>query len=470
MKIETTPREDHQITMTVEIEADKMQSAKKRSARQLAKRGKIPGFRPGKAPYQVIVQNYGEQAVVEGAIDILLDEVYPKALNEAKIEPGAQGTLEEVESLDPPKFVFVVPLQPEVELGDYRSVRMDYEYEAPGEEALEEKLAEIQRMYTNTAEVERPIEIGDYIKADVIGKDGEEVVFEHTEMPFFVSEQMRENEVPFSGFAQSLVGTAVGESKSTSYTHAEDDEDEELRGKEIVYEATIKVVHGTVLPDLDDEFAQKLGLPTFEALEKELKTELENESRSTYDDEYFTALIDKIKEGATIKYPPQVLTRETEYVVEDIKQRLAQQGMEFDAYLKMKETTLEAFTAEEAQPVAQKRLERSLLFDEIARSEKLELAEDEIEQEFNQTLMSLAYQGFNLNELKGGARAQREIANNVAQQSAAQVMTRKTLDRMKAIATGEQEKAEQEAAAAEEAIEEPKEAETSEVNEEEAAE
>ena len=75
MKIETTPREDHQVTMTVEIEQDQMDGAKRRSARQLAKRGKVAGFRPGKAPYNVILHNYGDQAVIEGAIDILLEEI-----------------------------------------------------------------------------------------------------------------------------------------------------------------------------------------------------------------------------------------------------------------------------------------------------------------------------------------------------------------------------------------------------------
>ncbi len=464
MKIETTPREDHQVTMTVEIEQDQMEGAKRRSARQLAKRGKIAGFRPGKAPYNVILQNYGEQAVIEGAIDILLEEVYPKALEEAEIEPGAQGSLEEMESLEPPKFIFTIPLKPEIDLGDYRKIRMDYKFKAPGKAELDAKLEELQRMYANTAEVERPIEEGDYIKADIVGKkvgaEGDEaVVYEKKDHPIFITEKKRESEEPFVGFAKKLIGASVGQKKSTTKTHGAKDENEDLRGAKVKYTTTINVVHGTELPELDDEFAAKLGVPTMDELRETIEKNIEDENRAEYDDEFFTALIDKIKEDATIKYPPQVLERETELVIEDMSQRLSQQGMEFEAYLKMQETTLEKFTEEEARPVAEKRLERGMIFDELAQREEIEINDGDLEAEFNQTMMNLASQGYNFNNVKGGARAQKAIANNVAQQSATQLMTRLTLDRMKDIATGDFAKAEKEAAKAAKASEAAKEAE-----------
>jgi trigger factor len=490
LKIETTPREDHQVTMTVELEQDKMEGAKRRSARQLAKRGKIAGFRPGKAPYNVIVQQYGEQAIIEGAVDILLEEIYPKALEEAELEPGAQGSLEEMESLEPPKFVFTIPLRPEIDLGDYRKIRVPYKYKKPDEAEVDAKLEELQKMYANTEEVERPIEDGDYIKADVVGKkvgaEGDDaIVFEKLDHPFFITTEKREDEEPFVGFVKKMIGMSVGESKSTSKKFSKDHEDENLREASVKYKITVNVVHGSTIPELDDEFAKKLGAgETVAEMREIIGQDLERESVSEYDDEYFTALIDKIKEGATIKYPPQILEREVEMVIADMSQRLSQQGMEFEAYLKMQDTDLEKFTEEEARPAAEKRLERGMIFDELAQLEELEIAEGALESEFNQTLMGLASQGFNLDNVKGGARAQKEIANNVAQQSAAQLMTRMTLDRMKDIATGDFEKAQKEAEKAakktekeaakaakeEEKAEEPKEVEVPEEKGEEASE
>ena len=454
MKIETTPREDHQVTMTVELEAEQMERAKKRSARQLAKRGKIAGFRPGKAPYDVIRRQYGDEAIIEGAVDILLDEVYPKALDEAKLEPSGPGALETME-MEPPKFVFVVPLKPEVDLGDYRKIRMEYKYKKPGDAEVDAKLEELQKMYATTAEVERPIEEGDFVKADIVGKKvgakaDEAIVYEETDHPIFITAEKRDAEEPFVGFAKKLIGMSAGDTKTISKKFPKKHEDENLREATVKYKVTINVVHGTEFPELNDEFAQRLGAgETMEAFRELLLKDLEAESVTEYDDEYFTALIDKIKEGATIKYPPQVLDHETEAVLEDIKQRLSQQGMEFNAYLKMQESTLEEFTEKEARPVAQKRLERGLIFDELARVENIEIKEGDLEAEFNQTVMSLASQGYDLNNVKGGKRAQAEIANNIAQQSATQLITRLTLDRIKDIATGDFAKAEKAAKKAE---------------------
>ncbi len=449
MKIETTPREDHQITLTVEVEQDRMEGAKRRSARQLSKRGKIAGFRPGKAPYDVIRRQYGDEAIIEGAIDILLDEVYPKAIEEAKIEPAAAGSLEKMESLEPPVFIFTVPLKPEVDLGDYRKLRKAYKFKKPTKKDVDIKLEELQKMYATTESVERPIEEGDYVMTEIKGKWAQE---SHA---VYIAPEKRENELPFVGFGKKLVGMSADESKSITKTFPEDNEDETLRGK-IKFDVTIKTVRGTTFPELDDEFAKSVGAgETLEELRDLLKQNLEAESLSEYDDEYFSEVIEKIKEKATIKYPPQVLDRETEYVLQDIKQRLSQQGMEFEAYLKMQDTDLAKFTEEEARPVAQKRLERSLIFDELARLEGIEVDEKDLESEFNRTIMDLAQQGYDLNNVKGGQRVQREIANNIAMQSATQVITRRTLDRLKAIATGELEKAEKEAAEAkEETVEE----------------
>ncbi|MBT3337747.1 MAG: trigger factor [Anaerolineae bacterium] len=467
MKIETTPREDHQVTLTVEIENDVMEGAKRRSARQIAKRGKIAGFRPGKAPYDVIRRQYGDEAILEGAIDILLDEVYPKALEESKLEPAAAGSLEKMESLDPPVFTFLIPLKPEVDLGDYRKIRKAYKWKKPKKKEVDVKLEELQRMHATTVTVERPVEESDYVMTAVKGQkqdaaDGDEPVWDRESHAVFIAPEERENEEPFTGFGKQLIGLSPDETKSISHTFADDVEDEALRGATVNFEVTIKTIRGTEFPELNDEFAKSVGAgETLAELREVLEKNLEQESRSEYDDEYFSEVIEKIKAKASIKYPPQVLDRETEYVLSDIKQRLAQQGMEFETYLKMQSTDLEKFTEEEARPVAQKRLERGLIFDEIARLEDIEVEEKDLESEFNRTLMDLAAQGYDLNNVKGGERAQREIANNIAMQSATQIVTRRTLDRLKEIATGELAKAEKaveeaDKAEAPEGAEEPK--------------
>lgn len=472
MKIETTPRDDHQVTMTVELEAERMERAKKRAARQLSKRGKIAGFRPGKAPYDVVRRQYGDEAIIEAALDILLDEIYPQALEEADLKPAAPGSLEKMESVEPPVFVFTVPLMPEVDLGDYRKVRVPYKYKAPGDAEVDEKLEELRKMYATLDQVERPIQEGDFIKADILGKKvgakgDDAVVYDEKDHPVFITTKVREAEEPFVGFSKKLIGMSKGESKTISKKFPQTHEDENLRGETVKYKVTINSVYGTKYPEVNDDFAKQLGAgETVEELREILAKDLEAESRAEYDDEYFSEVLEKIKEGATIKYPPQVLEHEVEDVLADIKGRLAQQNMEFETYLKMQEKTLEEFTEEEVRPVAIKRLERGLIFDELARQEDIEIQEDQLEEEFNRTVTDLANRGYDLNNIKGGKRAQQEIVNSIAQQSAAQLITKLTLDRMKEIATGELAKAEKaakkaakEAAAAKKAEKAKKEAE-----------
>jgi trigger factor len=446
LKIEKQLLEDHQMELTVEVEADLMEANKRRAAKQIAKRGKIPGFRPGKAPYEVIVRHYGEAAIVEQAMDLLVDEIYPKVLEEAEIQPAAAGSLEKIEEVDPPKLIFKVPLAPEIDLGDYRSLRLPYKYSAPGKKELDEALKEMQRMYATTETVERSVEIGDYVLVDVKGerakpKEEEDraAALSRNGYALVVREEAKkDDEWPYPGFSKELIGMSPDETKTVKHKFPKDDIDESLRGETVNFEVTVKTVRSMTLPELDDEFAKTTGqYETLDELKEALKTDLEERAKAEYDDEYFVELIDKIKAGATIKYPPQVVEHEAEHVIDDLRQRLAQQGLDLDTYFKMRQTTQEQFMEEEAKPVAVKRLERSLILDQLAREEKIEVDEGSLQNEFGQTLTELQYQGLNLDKVRGGKRGQQQVAEAIAMESASRLITRRTLDRIKAIATGE---------------------------------
>jgi trigger factor len=445
LKIEKQLLDDHQVQLTVEVEAELMDASKRRAARQIAKRGKIPGFRPGKAPYDVIVRHYGEAAIVEQAMDLLVDDIYPKILDEAEIKPAAAGSLEKIEEVDPPKLTFRVPLAPEIDLGDYRSIRLPYEWSAPGKKELDEALKEMQQTYATTETVERPAEAGDYVMVDVKGerakpKDEEDraAALSRSGYALVVRKDAKDDEWPYPGFSKQLVGMSPGESKTIKHKYPKDDPDESLQGETVNFEMTMKTVRSMTLPELDDELAKTAGqFETLDELKEALKNELETRSKAEYDDKYYLDLIDKIKAGATIKYPPQVVEHEAEHVIDDLRQRLSQQGLDLDTYFKMRQTTQEQFMEEEAKPVAIKRLERSLILDQLAHEEKIEVQEGDLQNEFGQTLTELQYQGMNLGQIRGGKRGQQQVAEAIAMESANRLITRQTLERMKAIATGE---------------------------------
>jgi trigger factor len=435
LKIEKTVEENHEAKLVVEVDSEKLDSYKRRAARKISQRGKIPGFRPGKAPYDMVARTYGEQAILEQAIDNFVDAEYSNILKEADVEPGASGSLESIDSLEPPKLTFRVPLAPEVDLGDYRSIRLSYEWTAPDEKAVEAAIEDLRQMYATTENVEREAQVGDYVLVDVKSETPE---LNRTGFAAFIREQDRDIEWPYNGFSKELVGLKPGDSKTIQHTFPEDWDVEDLRGKETELEVTVKTVRAVTLPELDDEFAKTTGAgETVEALREAVQKDVENRSKAEYDDKYFVDLIEKVKEGATLKYHPHSLEHEGEHVLDDLSQRLGQQGMDLDTYFKVRNTTREQFVEEEVKPVAKKRFERSLILDELVRREKIEVDNQALDEEFNQTLSALTMQGVDLAKIRGGRKGQQRVAQAVAMESANRVLTRRALDTLKAIATGE---------------------------------
>jgi trigger factor len=450
LNIVTTPREDHQMEMLVEVEAERMEAMKRRAARKIAEKAKIPGFRPGKAPYEIVVRNFGEGAIIEQAIELLVDEIYPEALKEANIEPGGMGQLENVEELDPPKFKFLVPLSPTVELGDYAQVRYPYEWQAPPESEVDDEIQNLRRMYAQTETVEREVQEEDYVLLDVVGKkakaaEDEEPLVERNGFAIVIRAAGKDDEFPFAGFAKKLIGLKPGESKNFSHKYPKGFSDEKLAGQSVSFDVTIKTVRAVNMPELDDEFAKKTGMgETVEELRQRMNENIQRESQEKYDDEFYTAVMDKIMEGATIKYPPQVLEHEAGHVVEDVKQRLARQGMDFETYLKVRETSEEKFMEEEAHPVAIKRLERGLVMDELSRAENVKLDEDEVKNEVQNLMMGLMYDQEFMKLTKNGKKMPKNLLDNLVMDAANRLTTRKVLERVKLIATGQAEQAEAE--------------------------
>jgi trigger factor len=444
LKIEKTIEDGHEAKLIVEVEPEKLQIYKQRAARKISERGKIPGFRPGKAPYHMVVLNYGEQAILEQAVDFFVDAEYSNILKEADVNPGASGSLENIESLDPLKLTFRVPLAPEVDLGDIRSLRMPYEWSVPDQSAVDKALEDLRQMYATTENVEREAQTGDYVLVDVKSETAE---VNRMEFAAFIREEPRDTEWPYNGFSHELIGMKPGDTKTVKHTFPAEWEVEELKGKEVEMELTVKTVRAVILPELDDEFAKMVGTgETLDALKETVAKDVEYRSKAEYDDKYYLELIEKIKEIATFKYHQHSLDHESKHVLDDLSQRLAQQGMDLETYFKMRETTRERFIEEEVKPVAKKRFERSLILDEIVRSEELGVDDESLDAEFSNTLSALSMQGMDLGKVRGGKKGQQQLAQAIAMESANRVLTRNALEMLKSIATGTYKSVEERAA------------------------
>jgi trigger factor len=446
LKIETTPRDDHQVRLVAEFEQEQFDKYKHQAARKISKDTKIPGFRPGKAPYDVVRRMMGEKAIAEQAMDLLIDEVYPEIIKESDIHPYGPGSLDEIVKMEPPTLAFLVPLEPSVELGDYRSVRIPYEPTLISEKDVDDS---IDRLRTSSATVEladRPAGNNDLVYLNVHGRlthptEGEDAeVFKDAPTQVWIrsEEEQKKGEWPYPGFAREMLDVSAGEDKILLHTFAEDSADESLRGREVEFHAYIESVKAMKLPELDEEFIHKLGdFKTVDETRANMRERLEHNAKDEYDEDYFNQLTDKIRETAKLEYPPQAIKDESETVLDNINQDLARQNLDFESYLKIRQMDKDTFVEKEIKPVAVKRLERALILDAIGKIEQLKVDVEEVTNMVSRTISAMQRSG----ELKRyrGRMSEDQFTNALAMDAAARTMNHQVLEKLKAIATGTEE-------------------------------
>jgi len=233
LKIETFELEDHRKKITAEFDMDTLERFKHQAARKISQEVKIPGFRPGKAPYDMVRRLYGDKAIQEEAVNLMLEDLYPEVIKESKINPYGPGKLEEITSVDPPKFTFIVPLTPEVELGDYKAMREDYVTPVVTDEKVDDTIERLQRRAGTAEPVERPAQAGDLVAIKLSSRliqpdEGQEPVLIDESNQEMVAGKPEEHmddeghEWPYPGFANELVGLSAGDKKVFKYTFSDD--------------------------------------------------------------------------------------------------------------------------------------------------------------------------------------------------------------------------------------------------------
>ncbi len=398
MKIDIENLEDQQAKLTVEVDTEQLEGAKRKAAKKIARRIKVPGFRPGKAPYKVIQRQVGDEVLLEESLEILVNDIYPEVIEEAEIDPYGPGSLENVVSLEPLTLEFVVPLMADVELADYHEIRFPYELPEITDQEVEAVERDFQKRQAVEETVDRQVEVGDhvYLKLSATRYDEEEAseagnLIEERSSSIIIAEEGQDTslEWPFAGFSRELIGMSSGEEKKLIYTYPEDSQFETLRGVTAEFAIVIEDIKSRTLPELNDEFAQSLGeYEDLDALEKDIRESLEQRSSETYNTEYDDQILEVIIEGSTIKYPPQMQENELNFVIQQLKSRLANQGLDMDIYLKTRDMD-EQGLREEATPVAESRVKRSLVLLEIARKEEIEVSEEELQEETERTFDSI---------------------------------------------------------------------------------
>jgi trigger factor len=444
LKIEKQILENHQVKVIAEFEPETLEGFKRQAARRISREQKIPGFRPGKAPYEIIRRNFGEEAIEQQAIEIMLDDVYPKVLDEAGVKPSGPGALDKITSKTPPVFEFIIPLMPEVVLGDYKSIRLEFDPEHITEKDVEDVIQNLRNGYATAVPVDRAAQEADLVSIKIKGvltqpDEGEDVEI-IKEMPRQVTLEPEKDERgwPYPEFWKELLGMAKDEQKTVVHQYPEDAVFSRFANKEIEFQFSVENVKEMDYPELDDAFAASLGeYKTVIELRDAVRENLEKSKLDEYNQNYLTKIVDQLVQISEIKFASNTLDEEVDRVLSSLEQDLSNQNLDMQTYLKYRGLDREKFIEEEIKPVAIKRLERSLILDEAARLEGIEIQEQELQDGVTETMTQL----FSMSGFKKPTNDQemRKLTNVVSYDTAARILNQKIQDRLSMIARGEYE-------------------------------
>jgi trigger factor len=515
LNVQTEHLENHTARLTVEVDAARLDKALHQAARKLSKKGRIPGFRPGKAPFNVVMNMYGHEYVLAEALDDLGNEIYREALDAAEIQPYAPGSLDQVEE-EGHKLVFVVPKRPTVDLGDYREIRVDYEVPEVTDDMVNRAMEELRQNQALLEPADRPAKLTDQVtlshifvtalpgsaeeeaesaedeageeaaaassaqgevdtetnedtagEADLAGDDeagdeaGETDASDDEDLERVVLHEHNFDRVLtddeydlFPGFSAQLVGLSAGDDKQFVLEIPDDYDDEELAGHALRVELRVEKVQARTVPDWSDALAKRISQDKVESileLRVDTRKNLQQTAENLADRQLAVEALDELVERATISYPEEFLQDYITDLLTDLEQNV----------LRQQGLTLKDYlriTGQTEENLRQnyrasgiKRAERSLALGELVRREQLDASDEDIDSEIDRIVASI-----------GGEQSSRFRQFLSTQQSrsniGADLVTSRAMERLAAIAKGENPPigaAQADETAATEAAEEP---------------
>jgi trigger factor len=385
MKTSVKELPDSRVRVEVDVDAADVDRRVKRAARGLGGELRIPGFRKGKVPPEVVIQRVGRGAVMEEALREALPEWYERALLESGVTPVGDPKLDvsalpdEGESLS---FSIEVAVRPDAKLGEYRELEVGRaEVEVP-EDAVASELERLREGFASLRPVERAGADGDFLLVDYRGEiDGEP--FEGGEARDFLLELGAEGLL--EGFNEALRGAEAGDEREVKVQFPDDYRPERLAGTDATFKVDVKEVREKQLPDLDDDFAaQASEFDTLDELREDLAAKIREALEERADDEFRQAAVDAAVAEATVEVPADVIEARATDMWERVERSLQGRGIAPETYLRMQNRSREDLIAE-ARPDAEQALKREAVLAAIADAEAIEVSDEELVESLRHT-------------------------------------------------------------------------------------
>ncbi len=375
--------EDGKAEISVTVEGEKWEKAKKKAFDKILKNLQIKGFRKGQVPANLAHKFINDSEVFAEAASGIANETFEEVLKEHEVELIDRASLDYNEiNADGVKMTFTCPIKPDVKLGDYKSLKYEEEESKVEDDEVEE---EIKRTLERKADLELKedgeVENGDTVVLDFEGfKDG--VAFEGGKGDNYDLVIGSNSFIP--GFEDQLVGMKAEEEKEINVTFPENYHVDELKGAPVIFKVKIHEIKKKVLPALDDEFVKELQIEnvnTVEEYKNHLKEQKLNAKKAQAENSATEALLDKLSEMCEVNIPQVMIDSEVETMFNEQAQRLMYQGISMEQYQKIIGQNSEEMK-KILEPMATRRVKTSLCLKAVSDAEKVEVSDEEVDEHY----------------------------------------------------------------------------------------
>lgn len=428
MKVTTEKTENRQVVLEIGAEPEEVERSLDGAYKRLVQRAHIPGFRKGKAPRDMLERHIGRGALLEEALERLVPQLLNQAINEQGLEPIAQPEIE-ITQIEPLTFKATVPLSPTIELGDYKSISIPQDPASATDADVDRVIQQLRAQHGTWVPVERSVQFDDLVTISVTGNADDKDILDKKDLQIQVLKGMP---IPVPGFSEELEGMVKGQDKEFTIALPDEKAAGELAGKDCVFKVNVSEIKEQHLPELDDEFVKSLGqgFETADALREDISSHLQAMAQQSAQRSYENKAIDALIEASTIEFPAVIAEKEIERLIAAQQSELQASKISLEDYLRRQNKSIEELR-EELRPMANRNISGSLALGRLAEEEKIEVAAAEIDEEIEIMATNAGEQGENMRNLFQSPGTRKSLENVI--------ITRKTVQRLVQIASGEAE-------------------------------
>lgn len=384
MKVTQGEVQERQVALRIELDDDDLEPYVDRGYRQVVQRMRVPGFRPGKAPRKVVEGMVGREGLVSESLDFLVADVIAKAVESQEIDSVGFPQVDNVE-FSPVVVDATVALNPVLDLGDYRSIRLEDDPVEVTDEDVNAELESIRKRYRSWEPVERPVSFDDLVTMTVTGTIDDVEVFSETDWEYVAQP---DSPFPFPGFVDALEGLRADEPANFTLTLPDDYTDKEIAGKDVEVSLVLTDIKQSVLPDLDDEFARSVSdgddaYDTLDQLRAKLREDIEAHTARQNEQEYRELVIEELTVNADIEIAPVLVEHEVGRYQERRDEMMERLQITADDYYRFSGKTAEQ-VLDEMREEAVNKLNRSHAIAALIDAESIEVDDADLEERLKQ--------------------------------------------------------------------------------------